>query len=52
MTSLPREDQDRQTLRDLLQAGAESGPGTPADTHYLNALREQVRQSTGPQEKT
>jgi hypothetical protein len=52
MTAPSREGQDRQALRDLLQAGAKSGPGTPADTHYFNALREQVRQSTGPQEKT
>lgn len=51
MTGPPREGQDRRTLRDLLQAGAESGPGTPADTHYFDALREQVRQSTGPKEK-
>lgn len=48
---LIRKDQDRQRLRGLLLAGAESSPGVPADAGYFDALREQVRQSASPRVK-
>jgi antitoxin ParD1/3/4 len=40
---LIRKDQDRQHLRGLLLAGAESAPGTPVDDRYFDALRASVR---------
>jgi antitoxin ParD1/3/4 len=48
---LIRNDQDRQRLRGLLLAGAESRPGAPADAPYFDALRDQVRQSASPRAK-
>ena len=39
---LIRRDQDRQQLRRLLLAGAESPPSTSADATYIRGLREQV----------
>lgn len=40
---LIRKDQDRQHLRGLLLAGAESAPTEPVDTNYFDALRTKVR---------
>ncbi|NWA25619.1 type II toxin-antitoxin system ParD family antitoxin [Pseudomonas gingeri] len=39
---LIRKDQDRQNLRGLLLAGAESAPGTPVDGDYFKSLRARV----------
>lgn len=39
---LIRMDQDRQRLRELLLAGAESAPGTAADASYFAELRERA----------
>jgi antitoxin ParD1/3/4 len=44
---LIRSDQDRQRLRGLLLAGAESAPAAVADSAYFDALRERVRQGPG-----
>ena len=41
---LIRKDQDRQRLRALLLEGANSGPATPADEPYFEALRARIRQ--------
>lgn len=40
---LIRKDQDRQHLRGLLLAGAESAPTVPVDADYFDALRAKVR---------
>lgn len=40
---LIRKDQDRQHLRGLLLAGAESAPTAPVDADYFEALRAKVR---------
>jgi antitoxin ParD1/3/4 len=40
---LIRKDQDRQRLRGLLLAGAESPPGPPAGAGYFDGLRSRVR---------
>jgi len=40
---LIRTDQDRQHLRGLIVAGAESAPAAPADAAYFDALRRRVR---------
>ncbi|MGO4811352.1 type II toxin-antitoxin system ParD family antitoxin [Cupriavidus sp. 2MCAB6] len=40
---LIRKDQDRQHLRGLLLAGADSAPTAPADSDYFDALRARVR---------
>lgn len=42
---LIRKDQDRQRLRRLLLAGAESEPGPPADAPYFDALRRRARRA-------
>jgi antitoxin ParD1/3/4 len=42
---LIRKDQDRQSLRGLLLAGASSRPGKAADGDYFNALRKRVKKS-------
>lgn len=44
---LIRKDQDRQHLRGLLLAGAESAPAAPADSHYFESLRSRVRKARG-----
>ncbi|MCY1502972.1 putative addiction module antidote protein [compost metagenome] len=44
---LIRRDQDRQRLRNLLLAGAESAPATPADGAYFESLRNRVRKPRG-----
>lgn len=44
---LIRKDQDRQSLRGLLLAGAASRPGKVADAGYFDALRSRV-QTSGP----
>ncbi len=43
---LIRKDQERQHLRGILLAGAESPVGPPADTAYFEGLRTQVRKAT------
>ena len=45
MRELIRRDQDRQKLRGLLLAGAESEPATVADETYFAGLRERIRQT-------
>lgn len=40
---LIRKDQDRQHLRGLLMAGAESAPTAPVDGNYFESLRAKVR---------
>lgn len=40
---LIRKDQDRQHLRGLLIAGAESAPTVPVDGNYFESLRARVR---------
>jgi antitoxin ParD1/3/4 len=40
---LIRDDQDRQQLRGLLIAGAESAPTAPIDGAYFDGLRERAR---------
>jgi len=42
---LIRKDQDRQRLRNLLLAGAESVPTQPADEGYFESLRKRVAES-------
>jgi len=44
---LIRNDQDRQRLRGLLLAGADSAPAAPADAAYFDGLRETLRQRDG-----
>lgn len=44
---LIRKDQDRQYLRGLLLAGAESAPASPADGAYFESLRAKVRKAQG-----
>jgi len=39
---LIRKDQDRQQLRNLLLAGAQSAPTTPVDDAYFDALRRRI----------
>lgn len=41
---LIRADHDRQQLRRLLLAGAESGPGSTVNAAYFQSLRERARQ--------
>lgn len=43
---LIRKDQDRLNLRNLLLAGAASGPAAPADGAYFDGLRNRVRKGT------
>lgn len=43
MRELIRKDQDRQRLRDLLLAGANSRPAPPADGAYFATLRDRAR---------
>lgn len=40
---LIRKDQDRQHLRGLLLAGADSAPTAPVDAGYFDGLRQRVR---------
>lgn len=44
---LIRKDQDRQHLRGLLMAGAESAPTAPVDGDYFESLRARVRKAQG-----
>ncbi|MBE7373008.1 ribbon-helix-helix domain-containing protein [Pseudomonas lopnurensis] len=44
---LIRKDQDRQHLRGLLLAGAESAPTVPVDGDYFESLRARVRKARG-----
>lgn len=44
---LIRKDQDRQHLRGLLLAGAESAPSAPVDSSYFESLRSRVRKAQG-----
>ncbi|WP_207882502.1 type II toxin-antitoxin system ParD family antitoxin [Pseudomonas sp. 30_B] len=44
---LIRKDQDRQRLRGLLIAGAESMPLAPADSEYFESLRTRGRKARG-----
>ena len=44
---LIRKDQDRQHLRGLLLAGADSAPTAPVDSDYFDALRARVRNARG-----
>jgi len=44
---LIRKDHDRQHLRGLLLAGAETAPTAPADGDYFESLRAKVRNSQG-----
>lgn len=44
---LIRKDQDRQHLRGLLVAGAESTPTAPVDGDYFESLRARVRKAQG-----
>ena len=39
---LIRKDQDRQQLRGLLLAGAQSAPTAPVDSNYFDALRKRI----------
>ena len=39
---LIRKDQDRQNLRSLLLAGAQSAPTAPVDASYFGALRKRI----------
>ena len=45
MRELIRKDQDRQKLRSLLLAGADSQPSSPVDADYFESLRTRVRKS-------
>lgn len=45
MRELIRKDQDRQKLRSLLLAGADSPPSSPVDADYFESLRTRVRKS-------
>ncbi|NVZ65316.1 type II toxin-antitoxin system ParD family antitoxin [Pseudomonas gingeri] len=47
MRELIRKDQDRQHLRGLLLAGAESAPTTVVDGDYFESLRAKVRKAGG-----
>jgi len=42
MRELIRKDQDRQHLRGLLPAGAQSEPTAPVDTAYFDTLRKHI----------
>ena len=42
---LLRREQERRQLRELLLAGAASGPGRPADGTYFDALRARARKA-------
>jgi antitoxin ParD1/3/4 len=44
---LIRKDQDRQHLRGLLMAGAESAPTAPVNGSYFESLRSRVRKAQG-----
>jgi len=44
---LIRKDHDRQHLRGLLLAGAQSAPTAPADGDYFESLRAKVRDAQG-----
>jgi antitoxin ParD1/3/4 len=44
---LIRKDQDRQHLRGLLMAGAESAPTVPVNGSYFESLRAKVRKAQG-----
>ncbi|MDH0895783.1 MULTISPECIES: type II toxin-antitoxin system ParD family antitoxin [unclassified Pseudomonas] len=44
---LIHKDQDRQHLRGLLLAGAESAPAAPADGDYFESLRSKARKARG-----
>jgi antitoxin ParD1/3/4 len=44
---LIRKDQDRQHLRGLLMAGAESAPTAPVGADYFESLRARVRKAQG-----
>lgn len=44
---LIRKDQERQHLRGLLLAGAESAPAAPVDGAYFESLRARVRKARG-----
>lgn len=48
---LIRRDQDRQQLRQLLIAGAESKPGPTADSAYFDGLRGKVRKAAAKRRK-
>lgn len=48
MRELIRKDQGRQSLRDLLVAGAGSPPAAPADASYFEGLRGRVRHAAKP----
>ena len=45
---LIRKDQDRQRLRRVLLAGAAAAPASPADSAYLEGLRDRVRKAAKP----
>lgn len=45
--TLIRQDQDRQSLRRLLQEGGSSPLGAPVDAAYFDGLRDQVRRQAG-----
>ncbi|MGO1074624.1 type II toxin-antitoxin system ParD family antitoxin [Inquilinus sp. CA228] len=45
---LIRKDQDRQQLRGLLLAGAESSPTSPVDAAYFEGLRDRIRKAANP----
>lgn len=42
---LIRKDQSRLQLRNLLLAGAASGPATPVDSAYFDGLRKRIKQA-------
>ena len=46
MRELIRRDQEQTHLKELLLAGAASGPGAPADAAYFKGLRRRVRSGT------
>ena len=46
---LIRKDQDRQQLRGLLLAGAQSAPTAPVDAAYFDGLRRRIGNSKKPQ---
>lgn len=43
LRTLVRQEQARQGLREMLLAGAASGPGEPADAAYFQRQRDRVR---------
>ncbi len=47
LRSLIDEDQQRQRLRDLVRAGADSGPTIAADHDYFEVLRKRVLRDSG-----